>query len=220
MLRSIETFRRQPPFVLGLGIAGALVLALLTVYLVLTLVFGSFTGSPAPASGAEQQLAASQEPEGDQSFAAGPPKDTTLSLTVPKMARADQVPVKTGEASDTEALKHGALRVAGTGFPWQLGANTYIAGHRLGFPNTRSYLLFYDLNKLTNGDRIFLEDARGTVYEYAVSHKEVVGPSAVRVTAPVAGKSVVTLQSCTLPDYSERLVVQAELVGDPVGASG
>ena len=211
MLRPVETLRRQPPLVLGLGLAGTLVLALLAIYLVLTLVLGSLTRSPAPASGAEQQLAASQESEGDQSFAAGAPKDTTLSLTVPKMARAEGVPVETGEATDTEALKHGALRVAGTGFPWQSGANTYIAGHRLGFPSTRSYLLFYDLNKLANGDRIFLEDARGAVYEYAVFHKEIVGPRAVRVTAPVAGKSVVTLQSCTLPNYSERLVVQAEL---------
>ena len=30
------------------------------------------------------------------------------------------------------------------------------------------------------------------------------GPDTVCVTAPVAGKSVVTLQTCTLPDYSER----------------
>jgi sortase A len=39
----------------------------------------------------------------------------------------------------------------------------------------------------------------------------VVGPDDYHVTEPVPGKSVVSLQTCTLPDYSERLVVQGEL---------
>jgi sortase A len=29
---------------------------------------------------------------------------------------------------------------------------------------------------------------------------------------PVKGKSLITLQTCTLPDYKERLIVQGELV--------
>ncbi|MDQ4004084.1 MAG: sortase [Actinomycetota bacterium] len=29
---------------------------------------------------------------------------------------------------------------------------------------------------------------------------------------PVAGKSIVSLQTCTLPDYSDRLIVRGELV--------
>jgi sortase A len=40
----------------------------------------------------------------------------------------------------------------------------------------------------------------------------VVGPQEVQVMNPVAGKSVVSLQTCTLPDFSERLVVQGERV--------
>jgi sortase A len=28
----------------------------------------------------------------------------------------------------------------------------------------------------------------------------------------VPGKNVLTLQTCTLPDYSQRLIVQAELI--------
>jgi sortase A len=36
---------------------------------------------------------------------------------------------------------------------------------------------------------------------------------------PVEGKSLITLQTCTLPDYKERLLVQGELVKkDPKGA--
>jgi sortase (surface protein transpeptidase) len=40
----------------------------------------------------------------------------------------------------------------------------------------------------------------------------VVSRQEVSVTQPVPGKSVVSLQTCTLPDYAKRLVVQAELV--------
>ena len=32
------------------------------------------------------------------------------------------------------------------------------------------------------------------------------------VTEPVEGKDILTLQTCTLPDYSQRLIVQAEKV--------
>ena len=222
MSRPIKTFRHRSAFVQGLAIAGVLVLALLAGYLVLAVV----AAPSSPDSATDQQLAASQESAGGQRFASdgtvvpGPPRDTALSLTVPKLARADHVPVKSGGVSDDQALKQGALHVEGTGFPWERGANTYIAGHRLGFPGTKSHLLFWDLDELSEGDRVFLEDARGTVYEYTVFREEVVGPDAVRVTAPIAGKSVVTLQTCTLPDYSERIIVQAELVEEPTGDSG
>jgi sortase A len=64
---------------------------------------------------------------------------------------------------------------------------------------------------LENGDEVILTDANGTRYTYQVFKKVVVAPTDYHVTQPVAGKSVVTLQTCTLPDYSERLIVQAEL---------
>jgi sortase A len=100
----------------------------------------------------------------------------------------------------------------GTGFPWQTGANVYIAGHRMGFPGTRSYLVFWDLNKLEDGDKIILTDANGTRYTYNVFKRIIVNPDgASYVTQPVPGKSIVSLQTCTLPDYSQRLIVQAEL---------
>jgi sortase A len=88
----------------------------------------------------------------------------------------------------------------------------YIAGHRLGYPNTGSFLVFYDLHKLKDGDNVVLRDADGKRYHYKVFDEFVVEPDRVEVTEPVAGKNVVSLQACTLPDYSKRLVVQAELV--------
>jgi sortase A len=81
----------------------------------------------------------------------------------------------------------------------------------MGFPGTKSYLVFWDLDKLENGDEVILTDANGTRYTYQVFKKQVVEPTDFHVTHPVPGKSLVTLQTCTLPDYAERLIVQAEL---------
>jgi sortase A len=144
-------------------------------------------------------------------FATDAPDNSTLKLTVPEMQRVRNVPVYDGPANDEAALHDGTLHARGTGFPWQTGANVYIAGHRLGFPGTKSYLVFWDLDKLENGDEVILTDANGTRYTYEVFKEFVVNPDAYYVTQPVAGRSIVTLQTCTLPDYSQRLIVQAEL---------
>jgi sortase A len=146
-------------------------------------------------------------------FRTDPPSKSTMTLTVPAMNRVQEVPVYDGYAGNKEALHDGTLHLKGTGFPWQRGANVYVAGHRLGFPGTKSYLVFWDLNKLENGDEVILTDANGKRYTYEVFKKMIVNPEAFYVTRPVAGKSVVTLQTCTLPDYKQRLIVRAELAG-------
>jgi sortase A len=125
------------------------------------------------------------------------PSDKTLELTVPAMARIenDEVPYTAG--NDEEALKtHAAV---------------HLQGHRLGYPNTESWLTFWDLSSVAGGDKIYVTDANGTEYTYNVFKTFVVSPSATRVTETLPGKNILTLQSCTLPDYGERLIVQAEL---------
>jgi len=140
------------------------------------------------------------------------PEEKTLKLTVPKLDRVEGVPVYDAASGEYEDAMHdGTAHVKGTGFPWQDGANVYIAGHRVGFPGTESDLVFWDLDKLQKGDEVLLTDADGERYTYEVFDKFVVDPGAVRVLRPVPGKSVVSLQTCTLPDYSRRLVVQGEL---------
>ena len=139
------------------------------------------------------------------------PSDGSMRLTIPNMDRVEDAAVYTSTADDTSALDAGALHVAGTGYPWETGANVYIAGHRLGYAGTGSFLLFYDLNKLENGDPVVLTDTDGTEYTYQVFNEFVADPSDTSVTQPV-GSNIVSLQTCTLPDYTKRLVVQAELV--------
>ncbi|WP_119070098.1 class E sortase [Rubrobacter indicoceani] len=144
---------------------------------------------------------------------AGGPEDRTLRLTVPAMSRIDDVEVPDAAGSDTEALdSNAATHLQGTGFPWQDGANVYIAGHRLGYPGSPSFLAFYDLGKLENGDEVYVTDSEGTEYTYRVFREFIVEPTDLSVTEPMPGRNILTLQTCTLPDYSQRLIVQAELV--------
>lgn len=141
------------------------------------------------------------------------PENMMLRLTVPKMSqiRNDTVPYSVSD--DKKAFHdHAAVHLRGTGNPWDRQANVYIAGHRLGFPGTDSWLSFWDLNVLGKGDRIYIKDAAGDRYVYKVFKKFIVGPDEVSVTRPLRGKNIVSLQTCTLPDYSERLIVQAEKV--------
>ncbi|CAN5827603.1 hypothetical protein BH18ACT11_BH18ACT11_18940 [soil metagenome] len=153
----------------------------------------------------------------DENTSSAGPEDKTLELTVPAMSRIenDDIPYTTG--TDEEALKsHAAIHLQGTGFPWQSEANVYIAGHRLGYPNTESWLTFWDLDNVAVGDEIFVTDSNGTKYTYKVFKTFVVNPSDAHVTDTESGKNILTLQSCTLPDYKQRLIVQSELTDTQV----
>ena len=148
----------------------------------------------------------------EETTEAAGPEDKTLKLTVPAMSRIedDEIPSTTGD-DEAKLKEYAAIHLEGTGFPWQEEANVYIAGHRLGFPNTESWLTFWDMNKVDVGDEVYVTDADGTRYTYKVFKEFTVGPSDTSVTNTEPGKNILTLQTCTLPDYSQRLIVQAEL---------
>ena len=156
------------------------------------------------------QRAVESAKQGEE-LAASAPKDTTLQLTIPKMARVEDLPVYDAPWDDEAAIDASAAHLDSSGFPWQEGANVYIFAHRMGFPGTKSFLVFYDLDVLENGDEVFLTDADGTRYTYEVFEQFVTDPYDWGPTEPEAGKSILTLQTCTLPDYTQRLIVQAEL---------
>ena len=150
--------------------------------------------------------------QGNEETTQAGPEDKTLKLTVPAMSRIEDDEIPSTGGADEEALrKYAAIHLEGTGFPWQDEANVYIAGHRLGYPNTESWLTFWDMDEVKEGDEIFVTDADGTRYTYEVFKEFTVGPSDTSVTETEPGKNILTLQTCTLPDYKERLLVQAEL---------
>jgi sortase A len=180
-------------------------LALLVVLGGLGLVAYSLLGTNSPLTKVVEN-ATSEEEAADSA-----PKETTLKLTIPAMERVNDVTVLDAPYDDESALEDGAQHVEGTGFPWEDEANVFIAGHRLGYFGTDSYLVFWDLDKLEDGDEVFLTDSEGTRYTYEVYENLVTDPYDWSVAEPVSGKNIVTLQTCTLPDYSERIIVHAEL---------
>jgi sortase A len=111
-------------------------------------------------------------------------------------------------------LKKGPGHYPTTPWPGQLG-NAAIAGHRTtyGAPFNR-------LDELEVGDEIHVTDISGQ-FTYRVTQQLVVSPSDVEVLAPPEDPTValLTLTTCH-PKYSasERLIIQAELVGEPIGA--
>ena len=159
-------------------------------------------------------------PAGDEASAsasASAPADTMMSLSVPAVGISD-IPVV--EGTSEASLSQGAGHVPGTGYPWVPGSNTYIAGHRIGYPGTPSDHVFWNLPNLGQGDQILLTDSNGTTYTYAVSEIFEVSPTDLSVTAPTGG-DVVSLQTC-IEDYGDywtpgpnwfvRYVVRADRV--------
>ena len=141
-----------------------------------------------------------------------PPKDKTLKLTVPEMKQIEDDTIPTGTGTNEALFRdHAAVHLRDTGFPWQRTANVYIAGHRIGFPGTDSNLAFYDLEDLEKGDKVYLEDAEGREYTYQVFGKLIVEPTNLSVLKPIKGKNIVSLQTCTLPDYTNRVILRAVL---------
>ncbi|WP_165874129.1 class E sortase [Rubrobacter taiwanensis] len=135
-----------------------------------------------------------------------------LRLTIPRLGIADlAVPTGSGQGMLDRV---GILHLEQSGYPWEPGSNTYIAGHAIGYPETRIPYVFYELGELRRGDEILLQDPAGRTYTYRVYETLVVDPEDYWVTAPVAGRTIVSLQTCTpIPSFEKRLVVRGELVG-------
>jgi sortase A len=169
--------------------------------------------SPKVDESLEKKRPAAERKEAPRPSVVEGPEDESLKVTVPAMSRIQNSNVPYADGGNEAAFKRFAgVHLRGTGHPWDKEANVYIAGHRLGFPGTDSFLAFWDLNRVENGDKIFLTDADGKRYVYKVFREFVVEPTQVSVTRPLEGRNIVTLQTCTLPDYSKRLIVQAEKV--------
>ena len=184
----------------------------LVVALVMAVVLAACGGSESADVPPDQAVAPGTPSEVQEDDSGNAPEDTTLSLTVPRMERVAEASIPDTNGYDEEALKNYAgIHLEGTGFPWQDEANVYMAGHRLGFPGTDSFLAFYDLDALQQGDQVYVVDAEGREYTYEVFQTLEVDPTDLYVTEPMEGRNILTLQTCTLPDYARRLVVQAEL---------
>jgi sortase A len=146
------------------------------------------------------------------------PETNDLWMTIPDLGLYDNY---VSNSNAESALDYGAAKRVDTKFPWQDDANTYIAAHRLGWPGTASDHQFYNLPLLEYGDKIYLYDANGTTYTYEVTEIFEVWPTETWVTSQVAGRDMVSLQTCietygdywTMgPNWYVRYVVRADRV--------
>ena len=146
------------------------------------------------------------------------PATNDLWMDIPALGLDDNY---IANSESTAAMDAGAIKLPSSAFPWQNDANTYIAAHRLGWPGTASDHQFYNLPNLALGDKIYLYDANLTVYTYEVTGFKEVLPSETHVTAPQAGRDMISLQTC-IEDYGDywtmgpnwyvRYVVEADRV--------
>lgn len=140
------------------------------------------------------------------------PQGAIMSLTMPSIGIYG-APVF--DSASPMALAKGVSHLPDTSLPWSDTAhrNVYLAGHRMGFRGTWSRMIFYNLDKLGEGERVVLRDLRGRTYEYRVSETLLVGPSEQWVTGQVRGRDMLTLQTCTpIPTFDKRMIVRAERV--------
>ena len=174
-----------------------------------------FDEAAAEAEGADQEadLSIKQEEMQDEATPV-PPGDPTMYLSIPKLGIAGTL--VSDDISEEGGLAAGVGHMPGTGFPWVKGSNTYIAGHRLGYPGTPSDHIFFNLPSLGPGDQITLTDSLGQTYTYAVTEVLQVEPTDLSVTAPT-GSDTISLQVCienyndftTLgPNWNVRLIVR------------
>ena len=166
---------------------------------------------------AEREATAERREAGPVEAPPAIPTDTTMYLTIPAIGLYD-VPVL--EGTSEAVLSQGVGHVPGTGFPWVEGSNTYIAGHRLGYPGTLSDRIFYNLPSLGVGDEVILEDSLGQSYTYQVSEILEVPPTDLSVMGSTGG-DIVSLQTCIEdfgdywtegPNWLARYIVRAERV--------
>src|SRR5918998_489450 len=140
-----------------------------------------------------------------------PDPGAELALTVEALGLY-RVPVLSSDG--LEALDSSLMHVPETSLPWDGGAKRKLsfAGHYLGYPGTASRLVFYNLDKLRNGDEVVLEDGRGRTYRYRVNESFTAMPDDSWVMGQELNRDMVTLQTCIPPSFEERLVVQADRV--------
>jgi sortase A len=118
--------------------------------------------------------------------------------------------------SDSQwALAKGIAHIPETSLPWSQSAqrNVYLAGHRMGYRGSWSRMIFYNLDKLKEGDKVVLKDRTGRRYEYRVSETFLADPADSWAMGQVRGRDMVTLQTCTpYPTFQKRLIIRADRV--------
>ncbi|MGB3632583.1 MAG: sortase [Rubrobacteraceae bacterium] len=162
-----------------------------------------------PAEASERSQA--RPPAKSQPAARRPaPRGGKMALTIEDIGLRNS-PIETSD--EQQVLDRGLMHLPQTSQPWERdkARNVYVVGHRMGWPGTKSWKIFYRLDELKSGDQLVLT-AGDETYRYKVTEKFVVTPWDVWVTDPVKGRDLLTLQTCTGPNFDQRLIIRADRV--------
>lgn len=105
-------------------------------------------------------------------------------------------------------LERGVSHITGTSMPASANGRSIIAGHRSRIND----LMFYRLNELTTGDKIYLI-YNNKIFEYEVSvTKRVAATDTKELTTIYPNKNVLSLLTCdpVYPPFDYRLIVDSE----------
>lgn len=114
-----------------------------------------------------------------------------------------------------DSIRNGVGHYQGTAQPGHVG-NVFLTGHSSYYWWTKGKYnqVFALLDRMKTGDLVYLY-AKGQRYIYRVTKSFVVNPDQVEVLAPT-DKAILTLMTCTpVGTNLRRLIVQADLVGQP-----
>lgn len=136
------------------------------------------------------------------------PADVMATLRVPSAAI--ELPVYHG--TDDETLLRGVGHLLGSALPvGGEGTHAVLTGHR-GLPESE---LFTNLDRVVVGDLVEVE-VYGELLTYRVAEVRIVEPTDASALAPVAGRDLLSLITCTpLGINSHRIIVTAERIPNP-----
>lgn len=164
------------------------------------LVFSSFAALPAVAAAPEDAApAAARQPSFHRTQQSGV---EVSRIRIPAIGLDETI--RSGIA--LSVIDRGVAQWAGTSAPGGSG-NVVLAGHR-----TTHSRPFWGLDKLDDGDLVYVEDGSGFEVMYKVSDSFVVEPDELWISYDV-GKPIVTMFACHPRGSARyRIVVQADLI--------
>ncbi|AHB39949.1 TPA: sortase [candidate division WWE3 bacterium] len=198
---------------LGIGFVGLSLLALLAIFYPSISNELKYRLSP-PKADAEVKLTPSDTQNGGKEYIVA--ADPYLSIVIPKIGANAKI-IKDVNPLDSreyqKALTEGVAHARGTALPGQIG-NVFLFAHSSdNFLNANRYnAVFYLLNKMEKGDKIYLIFNRRK-FEYTVTETKIVSADEISYMESESETAKVTLMTCWPAGTTfKRLVVVAEML--------
>ena len=198
---------------LGIGFVGLSLVALLAIFYPSISSELKYRLSP-PKADAEVKLTSPDTPNGGKEYIVA--ADPYLSVVIPKIGANAKI-IKDVNPFDSKeyqkALTEGVAHARGTALPGQVG-NVFLFAHSSdNFMNANRYnAVFYLLNKMEKGDKIYLIFNRRK-FVYTVTETKIVPAEEISYMDPESETAKVTLMTCWPAGTTfRRLVVVAEIL--------